>query len=335
MTTPTPSLAILDVGHGNSAVVHSGSGAIVIDAGPGSTLLEYLTDLGIYEIDSVLLSHADKDHIEGLVALLSSGLFVVRHVRLNSDALKGSDLWGDLLYELGSAARVGKVDFVPALTTSQTGEFDRGEIGVEILAPSPELAAQGPGAITRNGRRLTSNSISAVIRITKKKKPIALLTADLDDVGLDELIATGIDISAPLVVFPHHGGRPGSANLAAFSAKFCSFISPSTLSIIVFSIGRGLHETPQPEIIAQLRKSFPSARVMCTQLSLHCATLLPNRHPTHLHNSFSRGKEHKKCCAGTLFLDLRKSTRLFPLLTSHKRFISKNATTALCQRESF
>lgn len=60
-------VTILDVGHGNAAVVNTGTGIIVIDAGPRTGLLEFLTETGAPKIDALLISHADADHIAGLI----------------------------------------------------------------------------------------------------------------------------------------------------------------------------------------------------------------------------------------------------------------------------
>ena len=51
-------LTILDVGHGNSAVLHDSHAIFIFDAGPGSTLNEYLRESGIDEIDALLISHS-------------------------------------------------------------------------------------------------------------------------------------------------------------------------------------------------------------------------------------------------------------------------------------
>ena len=41
-------------------------GVVIVDTGPGSALLEYLVGRGITEVEAVILSHADQDHIGGL-----------------------------------------------------------------------------------------------------------------------------------------------------------------------------------------------------------------------------------------------------------------------------
>src|SRR5438034_932161 len=105
------SLAILDVGHGNCAVLVDSKGVAVIDAGPGSALLEYLAEQKIGHIEVVLISHADEDHIGGLIALLDAMTVTVARVCLNPDASKGTKTWDSLLAVLNQADIRGKLDF--------------------------------------------------------------------------------------------------------------------------------------------------------------------------------------------------------------------------------
>ena len=69
MTTALPNLTILDVGHGQCVVLQDARGTVIFDAGSGPTLLEFLHESGIAEIDAVIISHADADHLSGLVSL--------------------------------------------------------------------------------------------------------------------------------------------------------------------------------------------------------------------------------------------------------------------------
>src|SRR5882724_1692654 len=116
MSLPRHSLTILDVGHGNCAVIIDPDGTAIIDAGPGTALLEYLRERGVTNIHAILLSHTDADHIKGLIGLLASTDFKIHRIRVNSDALKTSVLWDDLLYELDKQQRRGTIEFHPTLT---------------------------------------------------------------------------------------------------------------------------------------------------------------------------------------------------------------------------
>ena len=321
-------LAILDVGHGNSSVLIDSEGVVVIDTGLGSSLSDYLIEKKIATIDTVLLSHADDDHISGLVHLLSSRKFHIRSVHLNPDSAQRSRRWDDLLYELDRTDLKGELDFNTTLTRGSEEKFDSMKVQIEILGPSKYLAARGPGNTDRQGRKLTSNSVSVVTRLLKDGNPIALLPGDLDHIGLDDIRASGVDATAPIVVFPHHGGRTGSTDMAAFAKDLCEITSPM---MVIFSIGRGRHGTPRPEIVAAVREELSDVWIACTQLSEHCASGLPTSSPEHLNDAFAKGREGRKCCAGTIVIDLDNINAIFPDRSDHQAFITEVAPTALCR----
>jgi beta-lactamase superfamily II metal-dependent hydrolase len=333
LSTSATTLSIVDVGHGNCAVLVDTNGVLVIDAGPGSSLLEFLKQEGIAKVDVVLISHADKDHIEGLIGLIAAEEFAIDRVRINSDALKPSALWDDLLYSLNKAHLAGDLEFNTALTVADTGNFDQGEVHVEILAPNLYIAGKGPGSTDRAGRELTSNSVSAVVRLVKDGNPIAIFTGDIDDIGLDSLIETGLDCKAHILIFPHHGGRAGAADMSAFAHKLFGLVAPQT---VIFSIGRaGKFNNPRPEIVAAVRDSLPpEVRVACTQLSTRCAANVPTSEPTHLTEKFARGRSTKRCCGGTFVVEMGQPGTLLPTIEDHLAFISANAETALCRDAS-
>jgi len=324
---PAPTLFILDVGHGNCAVLVDDN-ATVIDSGPGTTLLEFLVKEGITEIRTVLVSHADEDHIKGLISLIESRTVAIGVIRVNSDALQGSATWNDLTYLLDTENKAGNLRFEVGLTTSDSGRFDSASVNVQILAPSPGLAAKGPGSKDHKGRKLTSNSASAVIRLLIDGKPKVLLPGDLDEVGLENLIESAQDLTAPVAVFPHHGGGTAGGNHSDFARAFCKASSAKNL---VFSIGRSRYGTPRPEIVAAALAHSASVRVICTQLSEHCASELPKTDPTHLTDRVARGREFRRCCGGTLMLKLAEDTpAVLPQLDAHREFIRASAPSALC-----
>lgn len=327
MTRPKEYLAILDVGHGNSAVVLTKNGVLVVDTGSGSALLEFLTEQGIKIIDVVVMSHADQDHIGAMAQVLASKLFTIHKVFLNTDSAKGSQVWDDLLYELQNAANAGSLLFKTSLTVGENGQMDIPGLSLQILAPSQYLAAKGPGSVDRQKRKISSNTISAVIRVVKDSKPVVVLPGDLDAVGLDHLIASGSCAESPILVFPHHGGLTGALNLIQFVKRFLKLVSPRT---IVFSIGRGGHGNPDPVIVGEIRRLSPRTRLMCTQLSESCATTPPSVPVTHLNAVFSQGHQKRYCCAGTILVDVSNPSLVLPRQSHHRTFIKESAPTPLC-----
>ena len=318
-------LAVLDVGHGASAVLFSGNDVAVFDTGSGSGLLEFLDQQGVTRIRTVFLSHADLDHIGGLVGLLAANTVLVERVVVNTDSLKESAAWDDLVYELDARRRAETIVFDTAIRAGDSETF--GNVAATTVAPSSYLAAKGSGSKDRSGRKITSNSISAVIRIAAATGPIAVLTGDLDTVGLEELERTGGAIDAPILVFPHHGGGTGTANVEGFVNRLVERVRPR---VVIFSIGRGRTGTPDPEVVRHLRQAAPEARIICTQLSQHCAKALPTVAPVHLSPAFARGRDDRACCGGTILVSLRDAGGVTPEPADHLAFIERTAESPLC-----
>jgi beta-lactamase superfamily II metal-dependent hydrolase len=323
-------VAILDVGHGNCCVVSDSGKTSVIDTGLGTSLLEFLTEQGIARLEFVLLSHADQDHISGLLQLLASKHVEIGRVRLNTDAAKQSKLWKNLVYELELQESRGVLNWEVQLTADSGERFSVGGVDLNVIAPGKALAALGPGNTTNDGRKITSNSVSAVIILQKSGRQIAAFPGDIDEVGLDDLKRRFLQtqFNAPVLVYPHHGGLSGSASSEDFASQMCEVFAPN---VVVFSIGRGMHGTPRPEIVAAVRRSVGKVRIACTQLSEHCALNVPTFDASHLLPVYSVGRTDRKCCAGTILIDVDCGGAVHPAISKHGDFIDLNAATALCR----
>jgi competence protein ComEC len=327
MKRPKEYIAIIDVGHGNSTVIATNGGTVVIDTGRGSALLEFLTQERITKIDHLILSHADQDHIGALAQVLATEKITIGTIHLNTDSAKKSQAWKDLAYELQQNYYRGKIQFKTSLTVGDTGQLNIPGVVFEILAPNQYLSMLGPGSVDRQGRPITSNTISAVIRVLRSEKPIALLLGDLDSTGLDNLRKPRVSATSPVLIFPHHGGLSGGTSLTRFVRNILKTFKPST---IVFSIGRFGYSNPDPEVIAAIRHISPNCRVICTQLSQHCTARLPACDSKHLTEFFSQGREKGLCCGGTIIIDLNRPNQLFPSTKAHRGFIKANIPTGLC-----
>ena len=330
MSTPTKlhrHVCFLDVGHGNATVLITGDQDVaLIDVGRHSALREFLDEQQITQIGSVYLSHADQDHIGALVGLLAARKISIERVYLNSDASKSSKVWDDLLYELDQAHRAGKLDFKPSLVIGHK-ELFAGDVCLEVLAPGPYLAGKSPGSVDRYGQRIRTNSISAVVTIAVDGKRLALLPADLDGVGLRNLLDNSPDLRARILVYPHHGGLPGNMDPGRFASALLQAVRPDH---IIFSIGRGRYRTPNPSTVNAVRTTLSNARIICTQLSEHCARNLPNAAMVHLFDAFAQGRSSGTCCGGTVVVPLAHPTALLPSATDHSRFIHTHVESPLC-----
>ncbi|MDE2731190.1 MAG: MBL fold metallo-hydrolase [Bacteroidota bacterium] len=321
-------LCILDVGHGNSTVIISGAeGVVVVDAGQRSVLLEFLLQQQITRIQSVYLSHADADHLAGLLAILGAGTVSIGHVYVNSDSTQRSQTWDDLLYELDHAHNDGSLEFRTELVAGHHESLEGG-VSIEVHAPSRYLVAKGPGSLDKVGNLIRTNSISAVLSVSVSGKRLVLLPADIDSVGLADLFRTPKELGAPILVYPHHGGVTGSAaSQMELETQLLAAVKPR---LVVFSIGRGMYSNPNPDAIRLVCRSLPGVRVICTQLSTHCANPLMQSTATHLPTAHASGRESGKCCGGTIVVPLDDVSEVLPHEDLHGAFIRKHAPTALC-----
>ncbi|AXK68262.1 MBL fold metallo-hydrolase [Burkholderia vietnamiensis] len=322
------SLTIVDVSHGNCAILEDGDKVVVFDAASGASLLQYLEKENISTVDAVFISHSDEDHISGLVALLASGSIDVTEVHLNPDAAKNSRIWGDLVKLLDQAHCSGKTKVFTSIVSGRVETETLERSTVEILSPSRSLALKGAGSRDEDERKITSNSMSAVFRILWEGHPTVLLCGDMDQVTLKDIVRHSCDLSCDFLVFPHHGGNPGTSGdvaLLRFIELLCNSAKAKT---ILFSNGRGKHDNPRPDVIAGVRRLTAGVEIMCTQLSQRCSADAP-RAIGHLSERFSAGAEKNACCSGSVTIDLSASQIDRPARTAHLNFV-RNLPSPLC-----
>lgn len=329
-----PELIVLDVGHGNCAVLRDTDAITVIDCPwPATVLVQTLEILDINVIDHVLISHADIDHAGGLPTLLSK--IKVRNVHINPDASKRGPRWEEVRRAIALHSKLGtKVH--RALGAEVSKEINSGEVEIEILAPSLEEGLSGASGEDRKRRKLDSNSVSAIIGLIHNSHRVVLLPGDLDEIGLDNPLMDQENIEAAILIFPHHGGSANSTDNYNFARKLCSLVKPK---LVIFSLERGRlfgknhSENPRDDIMKGVIAASPDAHIMCTQLSGKCAAKIPNSDFSHLSNMPALGFASDSCCGGTIIIAINgKQTTYVPLLSSHRAFISNpdKVPTPMC-----
>lgn len=300
---PKPCLVVLDVGHGSAAVLHDEGGTLVVDAGPkGTHVQRHLRTHGVRRVDTVLLSHADADHVGGAITLLLDGSVKIDEVLLNADASKESDVFDQLRVALAEANRRANTQINGRLTTST--RLKRKGALVEVLHPPDAWALAGAGGKSPKGERLTSNSISAAVRISRSAKSSVLLGADIEFSCLDEWKARGVQPCANVLVFPHHGGLTGEGNIseaALFAHQLVQAVKPD---VVLFSNHRTQYGNPRDGVLTGVLKANPSVQVACTQLPERINRRIENEACWSLHKP-SKGTS---VVQGSLRLDFTKDS---------------------------
>jgi beta-lactamase superfamily II metal-dependent hydrolase len=324
-------LHVIDVGHGNCALAVGEGWALMVDAGASVAVVQTVAQLQLDRLDVVVISHRDVDHARGLVQLLGRADLEIGAVYIGADAAKNpsSPETATLLVALDDAKRSGRCLVSRDLDDTLTPiTLSGGGMSVEALAPTFNMAMTGPKGKSPSGATMSSNTLSAVLRVTLSSGLKVLLPGDMDRVTLTELLAVGTDLSADVLVFPHHGAISTVADERAFASEMMRAVGAHT---VLFSVGRGAKPRPTEAVLRGIFDENPNASIACTQLSSGCLdadAVLPGK-LDHLTDLPAAGRASCHSCAGSVTL----SDAGFegPDVIAHQDFITAVAKTPMCR----
>ncbi len=252
MDTRSLEMYFLDVGQGDAAfIVTPGDRKILVDGGLrdralGFLIWKYRLDLqgNTITIDHLFLSHADKDHVEGLIPLLNHPRITVSNIHHNGIGLFDSgfntplgnrsaddrlttlhDSTTDLAgLDLASGSQAVFADWIQAVDNSganydrldrSAGTLDIGapDIVVEILGPVLEPGGQSLPWFKNKSHTINGNSL--VFRMTYEFVR-TFFSGDLNEEGsehLTDLPGAALGLNAHVFKAPHHGSHKFSPKL--------------------------------------------------------------------------------------------------------------------------
>jgi beta-lactamase superfamily II metal-dependent hydrolase len=324
-------LHVIDVGNGNCAVAVGEDWALMVDAGASVAVVQTIERLRINRLQAVVISHRDLDHARGLVQLLSRENLEIGAVYVGADAAKNpnSPETATLLVALADAKRSGRCLVSRDLDATVTpATLSGGGVSVEVMAPTFDMAMTGPKGKSPSGTTMTSNSVSAVLRVTLSSGLRVLLPGDMDHITLNELLAANADLSADVLVFPHHGSISAVADERSFAEALTRVVGAHT---ILFSVGRGMRARPTEAVLQGVFNANAAVKVACTQLSSGCLDRdaeLPHK-LSHLTSLPAAGRASCRSCAGSMTLDGEGLTG--PEIVAHQNYISATAKTPMCR----
>ena len=192
-------LHFIDVGQGDSTLIINGKHAMMIDAGDnahGVALQLYLQKLGIKQLDYMVLTHPDSDHIGGADVLLYK--LDVQKVLMEDDR-KENDTYRDVL----DALEYRDLSYeVP-----KPGEiYELGDARFTIVAPNNSY------------ENVNNHSIALVLEKGDKR---FLFTGDCEEAAETDMLENGLDLTADVYHVAHHGTRYAS------SADFLDRVKPA------------------------------------------------------------------------------------------------------------
>jgi len=188
-------MTVLDVGHGQAIVLQSQGRCIVFDAGSlnrkniGSRIVvPFLRYRGISAIDAVIISHKDIDHMNGLPEITEQ--YQVKKVCASKDFT--------MKKEKGIAGFLSKALKLNGLNIDAINDNKLNRsIDFEMLWPADEVC--GDNSLSENDK-----SIVALVTFADRK---ILITSDIEEIAQDKLIEQYENLSADVVIVPHHGSQ--------------------------------------------------------------------------------------------------------------------------------
>lgn len=246
-------VTFLDVGQGDSIFIVFPNGKTMLVDGGGrfdygdnsgfqrdsrsigeSVVSEFLWSQGRSQIDYVVATHADADHVQGLEDVVDN--FNVRKALFGRASPTDKEL--DELF-----ARLQR-NQIPVERMSRGDIFSIGEVRGEVLSP---VGSDSPG-------RASDNDQSLVLRIIYGSQSF-LLTGDIEADAERQLLSSGT-IASTVVKVPHHGSKTSST---------AEFVQTANAKYAVASAGRrSQFGHPHAEVVERWKAS--GAELMTTSV---------------------------------------------------------------------
>ncbi|MBA4181139.1 MAG: hypothetical protein C0506_11170 [Anaerolinea sp.] len=220
VAAPRLTIQFLDVGQGDAILVTVDGRRLLVDGGPSRDRLHTrLQSLGIRDIDAVLVTNPDADHIRGLIEALA--MFQVETF-YSSASTNPSATYAELLAAVAMEAGIQVVTLV-------RGQFvPLGGVQLDVLHP-----------LTISGDR---NDDSLALKLTCENVTV-LLMGDATTTSEESMLAVGLVPKADVVKAGHHGSRTSSGE------PFVEALKPA---YVIFSAARdSQYGHPHAEVVAR------------------------------------------------------------------------------------
>lgn len=223
-------VCFFDMGQGDAIFIETPQQhQILIDGGPGSRILEKLSqEMPFYDrsLDLVILTHPEKDHMEGLIEVLKN--YEVDYV-----------LWTGILRDTAEFQEWQMIlaqEKTPTKIVQKGQRIIAGEAIFNILHPFENL----------KGKELEdSNNTSIVTKLSFGNNSF-LFTGDIYQAVEKKIAEKGDDLSSDVLKVAHHGSKTST------SKEFLEKVLPG---IAVIQAGRNNpYGHPHQEVLDRLRQ---------------------------------------------------------------------------------
>lgn len=219
-------ISFINVGQGDSILLHDETNFdILIDGGQpsaGPTVTAYLRQQHVDDIDVMVATHADEDHIGGLIDVLQMTDVPVRSVIYNGYA-GTTARWNEFV------TAVQQEGLVPSpLQYPNTVKW--GSVTGTVLNPEPGLVNPD------------QNDASLVLLIAHNGVK-SLFPGDISSTAETDIAARGVPLAAQVLQVAHHGSKYSTGT------PFLSAVQPSDA---IISVGTNPYGHPAPETLSRL-----------------------------------------------------------------------------------
>lgn len=214
---------VIDVGKADAILVRCQGHAGLIDTGAGGDgedVADYLLRHGVKELEFVLLSHNDSDHIGGLPTVLGELAVATLYqgeLSVEEPSLEGAAMDRALSGWEGERRSLAKGD-----------SFSLGGASFSVLGPCRAYES--------------SNDSSLVLRL-EFGEVSALFCGDIEATAELDLVKSGQELQADLLKVPHHGSA------TSCSQRFVKAVMPQLAAV---SVGPDRNQLPRAEALEQL-----------------------------------------------------------------------------------
>lgn len=229
-------VTMLDVGQGDCLVIQKGSSAVVVDGGsmtvskPGQyRIVPYLRYKGIRKISSIILTHPDADHMNGLCEILQMSETGELSSQIEGITvpywMRDSQAWEEL-------RNMADQQSIPVIYAKRGDEFTFGLSAIHVLHPYTE----------DYGENTNAGSLTFLL---KTKGLSMLFTGDLEGEGEKQVCRE--NIRCDVLKVAHHG--------SAYSTSE-ELLKKARPSVALISSGAGnSYGHPHKETVERLRQA--------------------------------------------------------------------------------
>lgn len=215
----------IDVGQGTAVLIRTANHTLLYDTGAAFAdsdsgeriIVPYLRASGIGRLSGLVISHADNDHNGGMRSVLRdipTG-WLLHGMPTNSPLLDGAP---------------------PARQCVRGQRWQWDGVDFEMLNPTAAAYAQS---------RRRDNDFSCVLKVSRGGQSL-LVTGDAERRGELELLESGTDLAASVLVAGHHGSR---------SSSITEFVAAARPRFVVFTMGyRNRYGHPHPAVMERFRE---------------------------------------------------------------------------------